>query len=132
VTQILCRAPKNNPVLLGEAGVGQYRPLSRGWPKEIARGNGARVACATRFDQLDLALDGSPGTKYRGQFEERIKAVMDEIRRSKNIILSSTSCTPLWRRFRRRAYGRLEPLSSPPSVAARCSDWRTTLKRYRK
>jgi len=85
VIQILCRRTKNNPVLLGEAGVGKTA-IVEGLAQEIARGNVPEILLNKRLIILDLALMVA-GTKYRGQFEERIKAVMDEIRRSKNIIL---------------------------------------------
>ena len=85
VIQILCRRTKNNPVLLGEAGVGKTA-IVEGLAQEIARGNVPEILREKRVITLDLALMVA-GTKYRGQFEERIKAVMDEIRRAKNIIL---------------------------------------------
>src|SRR5207247_1233208 len=85
VIQILCRRTKNNPVLLGEAGVGKTA-IVEGLAQEIAQGNVPELLRDKRVITLDLALLVA-GTKYRGQFEERIKAVMDEIRRSKNIIL---------------------------------------------
>ena len=85
VIQILCRRTKNNPVLLGEAGVGKTA-IVEGLAQEIARGNVPDLLRDKRVVTLDLALMVA-GTKYRGQFEERIKAVMDEIRRAKNVIL---------------------------------------------
>ena len=85
VIQILCRRTKNNPVLLGEAGVGKTA-IVEGLAQEIAKGNVPELLHEKRVITLDLALMVA-GTKYRGQFEERIKAVMDEIRRAKNIIL---------------------------------------------
>lgn len=85
VIQILCRRTKNNPVLLGEAGVGKTA-IVEGLAQEIARGNVPELLRDKKVITLDLALMVA-GTKYRGQFEERIKAVMDEIRRAKNIIL---------------------------------------------
>jgi ATP-dependent Clp protease ATP-binding subunit ClpC len=85
VIQILCRRTKNNPVLLGEAGVGKTA-IVEGLAQEIARGNVPELLRDKRLVTLDLALMVA-GTKYRGQFEERIKAVMDEIRRARNIIL---------------------------------------------
>src|SRR3989440_43443 len=85
VIQILCRRTKNNPVLLGEAGVGKTA-IVEGLAQEIGSGNVPELLRDKRVITLDLALMVA-GTKYRGQFEERIKAVMDEIRRSKNIIL---------------------------------------------
>ncbi len=85
VIQILCRRTKNNPVLIGEAGVGKTA-IVEGLAQEIAAGNVPEILRDKRVVTLDLALMVA-GTKYRGQFEERIKAVMDEIRRSKNVIL---------------------------------------------
>jgi ATP-dependent Clp protease ATP-binding subunit ClpC len=85
VIQILCRRTKNNPVLLGEAGVGKTA-IVEGLAQEIGTGNVPELLRDKKVITLDLALMVA-GTKYRGQFEERIKAVMDEIRRSKNIIL---------------------------------------------
>jgi ATP-dependent Clp protease ATP-binding subunit ClpC len=85
VIQILCRRTKNNPVLIGEAGVGKTA-IVEGLAQEIAIGNVPEILREKRVVTLDLALMVA-GTKYRGQFEERIKAVMDEIRRNKNIIL---------------------------------------------
>ena len=85
VIQILCRRTKNNPVLIGEAGVGKTA-IVEGLAQEVASGNVPEILRDKRVVTLDLALMVA-GTKYRGQFEERIKAVMDEIRRSKNVIL---------------------------------------------
>ncbi|MGB0581682.1 MAG: ATP-dependent Clp protease ATP-binding subunit, partial [Limisphaerales bacterium] len=85
VIQILCRRTKNNPVLLGEAGVGKTA-IVEGLAQEISKGNVPEILREKKVVTLDLALMVA-GTKYRGQFEERIKAVMDEIRRAKNVIL---------------------------------------------
>ena len=85
VIQILCRRTKNNPVLLGEAGVGKTA-IVEGLAQEISRGGVPEILANKRVITLDLALMVA-GTKYRGQFEERIKAVMDEIRKAKNVIL---------------------------------------------
>ena len=85
VIQILCRRSKNNPVLLGEAGVGKTA-IVEGLAEEIAAGNVPELLRDKKVITLDLALMVA-GTKYRGQFEERIKAVMDEIKRSKNVLL---------------------------------------------
>lgn len=85
VTQILCRRTKNNPVLLGDAGVGKTA-IVEGLAQAIAKGDVPELLRDKKVVTLDLALMVA-GTKYRGQFEERIKAVMDEIKRSKNIIL---------------------------------------------
>jgi ATP-dependent Clp protease ATP-binding subunit ClpC len=85
VVQILCRRTKNNPVLIGEAGVGKTA-IVEGLAQEIIAGNVPELLRDKRVITLDLALMVA-GTKYRGQFEERIKAVMEEIRKSKNVIL---------------------------------------------
>lgn len=85
VIQILCRRTKNNPVLIGEAGVGKTA-IAEGLAQEIVAGNVPEILREKKVITLDLALMVA-GTKYRGQFEERIKAVMDEIRRNKNVIL---------------------------------------------
>jgi ATP-dependent Clp protease ATP-binding subunit ClpC len=85
VIQILCRRTKNNPVLIGEAGVGKTA-IVEGLAQEIANGNVPEILRDRKVVTLDLALMVA-GTKYRGQFEERIKAVMDEIRKVKNVIL---------------------------------------------
>ncbi len=85
VIQILCRRTKNNPVLIGEAGVGKTA-IAEGLAQEIIAGNVPEILREKKVITLDLALMVA-GTKYRGQFEERIKAVMDEIRRTKNVIL---------------------------------------------
>jgi len=85
VIQILSRRTKNNPVLLGEAGVGKTA-IVEGLAQAIIAGNVPEILRGKRIVILDLALMIA-GTKYRGQFEERIKAVMDEIRRSTNVII---------------------------------------------
>jgi ATP-dependent Clp protease ATP-binding subunit ClpC len=85
VIQILCRRTKNNPVLVGEAGVGKTA-IAESLAQEIGSGNVPEILRDKRVITLDLALMVA-GTKYRGQFEERIKAVMDEIRKVKNVIL---------------------------------------------
>jgi len=85
VIQILCRRTKNNPVLIGEAGVGKTA-IAEGLASEIIGGNVPEILRDKKVFTLDLALIVA-GTKYRGQFEERIKAIMDEIRRNKNIIV---------------------------------------------
>jgi len=85
VIQILCRRTKNNPVLVGEAGVGKTA-IVEGLAQEIGAGDVPEILRDKKVVTLDLALMVA-GTKYRGQFEERIKAVMDEIRKVKNVIL---------------------------------------------
>jgi ATP-dependent Clp protease ATP-binding subunit ClpC len=83
--QILCRRTKNNPVLLGEAGVGKTA-IVEGFAQRVIEGNVPELLCDRRIVVLDLAMMVA-GTKYRGQFEERIKAVMNEVRRTKDTIL---------------------------------------------
>ena len=85
VIQILCRRQKNNPVLLGEAGVGKTA-IVEGFAQMVVDGNVPELLRDKRIVVLDLAMMVA-GTKYRGQFEERIKAVMNEVRRAKNTIL---------------------------------------------
>jgi len=85
VTQVLCRRTKNNPVLIGEAGVGKTA-IVEGLAQQIAGGLVPENLIDKKVVTLDLALMVA-GTKYRGQFEERIKAVMDELRKVKNIII---------------------------------------------
>ncbi len=83
--QILCRRTKNNPVLLGEAGVGKTA-IVEGFAQRVINGEVPEILADKRIVVLDLAMMVA-GTKYRGQFEERIKAVMNEVRRAKNTIL---------------------------------------------
>src|SRR5215212_7451907 len=83
--QILCRRTKNNPVLLGEAGVGKTA-IVEGFAQRVIGGAVPEILADKRIVVLDLAMMVA-GTKYRGQFEERIKAVMNEVRRAKNTIL---------------------------------------------
>ena len=85
VIQILCRRQKNNPVLLGEAGVGKTA-IVEGLAQMIVGNSVPEILHDRRLVVLDLAMMVA-GTKYRGQFEERIKAVMNEVRRAKNVIL---------------------------------------------
>src|SRR5215207_3374315 len=85
VIQILSRRQKNNPVLLGEAGVGKTA-IVEGLAQLIVDSNVPELLRDRRLVVLDLAMMVA-GTKYRGQFEERIKAVMNEVRRAKNTIL---------------------------------------------
>lgn len=82
---ILCRRRKNNPVLIGEAGVGKTA-IVEGLAHAIVSGNVPENLRNKRLITLDLPLMIA-GTKYRGQFEERIKAVMDEIKKNGNVLL---------------------------------------------
>jgi len=85
LTQVLCRRLKNNPVLLGEPGVGKTAIVD-GLAQAIVDGEVPELLRDKRIVILDLAMMVA-GTKYRGQFEERIKAVMNDVRRAKNVIL---------------------------------------------
>jgi ATP-dependent Clp protease ATP-binding subunit ClpC len=85
VMQILTRRQKNNPVLLGEAGVGKTA-IVEGLAQMVVDGSVPEPLRDRRIVVLDLAMMVA-GTKYRGQFEERIKAVMNEVKRAKNTIL---------------------------------------------
>ena len=85
IIQILCRRQKNNPVLLGEAGVGKTA-IVEGLAQKIVNNDIPELLADRRIVVLDLAMMVA-GTKYRGQFEERIKAVMNEVRRARNVIL---------------------------------------------
>ena len=85
LVQILCRRTKNNPVLIGEAGVGKTA-IIEGLAQRIIENEVPDLLHGRRVIVLDLAMMVA-GTKYRGQFEERIKAVMNEVKRAKNILL---------------------------------------------
>jgi ATP-dependent Clp protease ATP-binding subunit ClpC len=85
LVQVLCRRTKNNPVLLGEAGVGKTA-IVEGLAQRIIGNEVPEILHDKRIVVLDLAMMVA-GTKYRGQFEERIKAVMNEVRRAKNVVL---------------------------------------------
>ena len=85
VIQILCRRQKNNPVLLGEAGVGKTA-IVEGFAQMVVDGLVPDILADRRIIVLDLAMMVA-GTKYRGHLEERIKAVMNEVRRARNTIL---------------------------------------------
>ncbi len=83
--QILCRRTKNNPILIGEAGVGKTA-IVEGLAQEINLGTVPEMLLDKKVYMLDLASMVA-GTKYRGQFEERIKSVMKEVQTAGNIIL---------------------------------------------
>ncbi len=85
VSQILCRRTKNNPVLIGEAGVGKTA-IIEGMAQKIVAGEVPEILRSKKLITLDLVLMVA-GSKYRGQFEERLKAVMDEIKKAGNVLL---------------------------------------------
>ena len=83
--QILCRRTKNNPVLVGDPGVGKTA-IAEGLSQRISQGLAPKLLLDKRVISLDLALIVA-GTMYRGQFEERLKKIIEEVIRAKNIIL---------------------------------------------
>ena len=85
VIQILSRKKKNNPVLIGEPGVGKTA-IAEGLAMKIVEKNVSRVLHGSRIISLDLSLVVA-GTKYRGQFEERMKAIIDEIEQNEDVIV---------------------------------------------
>jgi ATP-dependent Clp protease ATP-binding subunit ClpC len=85
LAQILSRRKKNNPVLIGEPGVGKSA-IAEGLALRITKRNVSRVLFNKRVVALDLASIVA-GTKYRGQFEERMKAILNELAKNDNIIL---------------------------------------------
>ncbi len=85
VIQILCRRRKNNPVLIGEAGVGKTA-IVEGLAQEIANGTVPEILADKRVVSLDMTLMVA-GAKYRGQFEERIKQLLNEVEKDRNVIL---------------------------------------------
>jgi ATP-dependent Clp protease ATP-binding subunit ClpC len=85
VIQVLSRKKKNNPVLVGEAGVGKTA-IVEGLAKKINEKKVSRILYGKRVIELDLSLVVA-GTKYRGQFEERMKAIMEELEQNPNIIV---------------------------------------------
>ena len=85
LAQILSRRKKNNPVMIGEPGVGKSA-IIEGLAKRIVERKVARTLLDKRIVSLDMAAIVA-GTKYRGQFEERLKAVIDEVSQNKNVIM---------------------------------------------
>jgi ATP-dependent Clp protease ATP-binding subunit ClpC len=85
VSQILSRRKKNNPILIGEPGVGKTA-IAEGLAKKIVEKKCPRILYDKRVVSLDMALLVA-GTKYRGQFEERLKSIMDELEKVDNVIL---------------------------------------------
>ncbi|MDD2906936.1 MAG: ATP-dependent Clp protease ATP-binding subunit ClpA [Sulfurimonas sp.] len=85
VTQVLCRRKKNNPILVGEAGVGKTA-IAEGLALNIASGDVPDILKKSELYALDLSAMLA-GTKYRGDFEKRLKGVMDELKRNPNAIL---------------------------------------------
>jgi len=85
VSQIIARRKKNNPVLIGEPGVGKTA-IVEGLAMLIKEGKAPRIILDKRIYSLDLSSIVA-GTKYRGQFEERMKAILDELRNNPNVIL---------------------------------------------
>ena len=85
IIQVLCRRTRNNPVLIGEPGVGKTA-LVEGLANKIVQGDVPVYLAEKRILALDISLIVA-GTKYRGQFEERLKTIMRELTESHNIII---------------------------------------------
>jgi ATPases with chaperone activity, ATP-binding subunit len=119
VIQVLCRRTKNNPVLIGEAGVGKTA-IAEGLAQEIANGNVPELLHDKRVITLDLALMGSRN-KIPRPVRRTHQSVMDEIRRSKNVILSSMSCTRLSAPAQPRAQWMPRTSSNLRSAVANCN-----------
>lgn len=101
LAQILSRRKKNNPILIGEPGVGKSA-IVEGLALRIVEKKVSRIL----FDKRMIALDMTAvvaGTKYRGQFEERIRSILNELKKNPNIILSSMKSTLLWEQVLQRA-----------------------------
>lgn len=101
LAQILSRRKKNNPILIGEPGVGKSA-IVEGLALQIVEKKVSRIL----FDKRVIALDMTAvvaGTKYRGQFEERIRSILNELKKNPNIILSSMKSTLLWEQVLQRA-----------------------------
>jgi ATP-dependent Clp protease ATP-binding subunit ClpC len=130
VIQILCRRQKNNPVLLGEAGVGKTA-IVEGLAQMIIGNSVPEILHDRRLVVLDLAMMVA-GTKYRGQFEERIKAVMNEVRRRRTSSCSSTSCTRWSVPAARKARSTRRTCSSRPFSWRDPVHRRDDVRRYRK
>jgi len=101
VIQVLCRRTRNNPVLIGEPGVGKTA-LVEGLANKIVQGDVPVYLVDKRVLALDISLIVA-GTKYRGQFEERLKTIMRELTETRTSSSSSTSSTRWWGRGRPRA-----------------------------
>ena len=132
VTQVLSRRKKNNPILIGDPGVGKTA-IVEGLAQRIIEKRVPQILLDKRLVTLDMG-GVVAGTKYRGQFEERIKAVMNELQQnSEGLSFSSTSYTPLLVPAVARARWMLPICLSPRWRAANCSaSGPPTLDEYRK
>ena len=118
VIQILSRRTKNNPALIGEPGVGKTA-LAEALALAIAHGSVPEHLKGRRVCALDLAAMVA-GTKYRGEFEEKLRKVLDEVRRVGNVILFWTNCTPLWGPAAQKVPLTRPTFSSPLWVVGSC------------
>ena len=111
VIQILGRRTKNNPCLVGEPGVGKTA-VAEGLAQKIANGDVPETIEGKQVVTLDMGLLVA-GTKYRGEFEERLKKLMDEIKQNDDIILVRPRATP--------PRCRVAPVTTPRCGAAECA-----------
>lgn len=120
VIRILSRKTKNNPVLIGEPGVGKTA-IAEGLALRIVRGDVPENLKDRKVFSLDMGALVA-GAKYRGEFEERLKSVLQEVKRARDrSSCLSTSCTPLWARAKRTAPWTRAISSSPCWRGASCT-----------
>ena len=122
VSQILSRRKKNNPILIGEPGVGKTA-IVEGLALRIVQRKVSRVLFDKRVISLDLAALVA-GTKYRGQFEERMKAIMNELEKNRDVILFIDEIAHhRWCRWRQRFTRCKQYIQTSPCP------WRTAMHR---
>lgn len=94
IAQILSRRKKNNPILIGEPGVGKSA-IAEGLALRIIKKNVSRTLFGKRIVSLDMTAVVA-GTKYRGEFEERIRAILSEVKKHPDVILFIDESIPSW------------------------------------